>query len=96
MDDCKTFQISSTVGLKGAIIEVNAMFMYSINSVLWRIVTGKTINPSTGLRLTSVIRYLMQVSERSKLTDVLQARTHYFSRDFSFDRFPPKISFGAW
>ena len=74
LDDCKIFQISSTVGLKGAIIEVNAMFMYSINSVLWRIVTGKTINRSTGLKLTSVIRYLMQVAERSKLTDILQAR----------------------
>ena len=68
------FQISSIVGMKGSIIEVNGMFMYSANSVLWRIVTGRAVDPNTALGLTSVIRYAMQVAERSKLVDILQAR----------------------
>ena len=61
------------MGLKGATIEVNGMFMYSANSVLWRIVTGRTVDPGTASGLTSVIRYAMQVAERSKLVDILQA-----------------------
>ena len=74
------------MGLKGAVIEVNGMFMYSVNSVLWRIITGRTIDPSTGSRLTSAIRHLMQVADRSKLTDVLQAGTNYFMPSISTQR----------
>ena len=68
------FQMSSKVGSKGKVIEINTMFMYSVNSVLWRLITGRPIEPETASRITFIVREAFRVTERSSILDILQVK----------------------
>ena len=67
-------QVSAKVGPIGNVIEINTMFMYSVNSVLWRLITGRPIEPQTASRITFTIREAFRVAERSSISDILQVR----------------------
>ena len=67
-------QVSARVGPLGNVIEINTMFMYSVNSVLWRLITGRPIEPQTASRITFTIREAFRVAERSSISDILQVR----------------------
>ena len=67
-------QVSAKVGPIGNVIEINTMFMYSVNSVLWRLITGRPIEPQTASRITLIIREAFRVAERSSISDILQVR----------------------
>jgi len=68
-------KISSKVGHKGDIIEINNMFMEPVNRVLWRVVTGKTIEEKTATILTDLIREVFRISERASFINLLQMTT---------------------
>ena len=67
-------QISSMLSTKGGIIEINNLFMYPVNRVLWRVVTGKPIEENTAAILTDIIREAFRITERAGFTDLLQER----------------------
>ena len=69
-----SLQVSAKVGPVGKVIEINTMFMYSVNSVLWRLITGRPIEPQTASRITFTIREAFRVAERSSISDILQVR----------------------
>ena len=71
-----SLQVSADVGQFGKVIEINTMFMYSVNSVLWRLITGRPIDPQTASRITFTIREAFRVAERSSISDILQVRDH--------------------
>ena len=68
-----------SVGPKGDALEINNLFMKPVNYVLWRMITGKTIDKERLNVLIHIIREFFRISERSGISEILQARNQYQS-----------------
>ena len=53
--------------------------MKPVNYVLWRMITGKTIDKERLNVLIHIIREFFRISERSGISEILQARNQYQS-----------------
>ena len=67
------------MGPKGDALEINNLFMKPVNYVLWRMITGKTIDKERLNVLIHIIREFFRISERSGISEILQARNQYQS-----------------
>jgi len=70
-------EILDSVGSKGDTLEINNLFMKPVNYVLWRMVTGKTIDNKELNVLVHIIREFFRISERSGISEILQMTTYW-------------------
>jgi len=96
-------EISESIGPKGDNLEINNLFMKPVNYVLWRMITGKTIDKEKLGVLIHIIREFFRISERSGISEILQMTTYWAVpmykflgyRDTILDKYEPLKKFLA-